>query len=153
MLIFNLGVLLSTGVLKTSHPVRLGGLLVAVAVTNSIFLGKLLSSWLFYILFLVFLGGVIVVLLFMVLICRHEKFFYVERVNGVYYGLAVLLVYPFMVWEMGRGIRFSGLNLTLRLYQSEIILTFIIFILILVLCLISVVKIRRLESGPLVKRL
>lgn len=153
MLIFNFGVFLSTKVLNTSHPVRLGGLLVAVAISNSIFMGKLLSSWLFYMLFLVFLGGVIVVLLFMVSICGNEKFFYVETLKGGYYGAAVLIVYPLMVWEMGRGARFVNLNLTLSLYQSEIILGFIIFMLILVLCLIRVVKIRRLESGPLVKRL
>jgi hypothetical protein len=146
-------VLLSTRVLKTSHPVRLGGLLVAVAIINSIFLGKLLSRWLFYILFLVFLGGVIVVLLFIVSICGNEKFFYVEGSNGLYYILAVIVIYPFMLWEMGSGLRFVGLNLTISLYQSEMILGFVIFMLILVLCLIRVVKIRRLESGPLVKRL
>ena len=123
----------------------MGGLLVAVAIINSIFLGKLLSRCLFYILFLVFLGGVIVVLLFIVSICGNEKFFYVERSNGLYYILAVVAIYPFMLWEMGSGLRFVGLNLTISLYQSEMILGFVIFMLILVLCLIRVVKIRRFE--------
>ena len=131
----------------------MGGLLVVVAVVNSLFLGKILSSWLFYILFLVFLGGVIVVLLFIVSICGNEKFFYIEGPSGVYYFAAIIAVYLFINVEIDGGLRFTGLNLTLSLYQSEIALGFVIFILILVLCLIRVVKIRRLESGPLVKRL
>lgn len=140
-------------VLKASHPVSLGGILVVAAVLNSIFLGKLISRWLFYILFLVFLGGVIVVLLFIVSICGNEKFFYTGGlrwlsllvVGGVFCLLSLNSVTAY------RG--FRGLTITLTLYQSETIITFIIFILILVLCLIRVVKIRRLESGPLVKRL
>lgn len=131
----------------------MGGLLVAVSIFNSIFLGKLISRWLFYILFLVFLGGVIVVLLFIVSICGNEKFFYREGGTSVIFLPAMLVFYSLMNIEMVGGQRFSRLNITLRLYQSEIVLGFVVFILILVLCLISVVKIRRLESGPLVKRL
>ena len=145
--------MISVGVLKTNHPVRMGGLLVVAAVANSLFLGKLVSSWLFYILFLVFLGGVMVVLLFIVSICGNEKFFYSEGSNGIYYFLLIIARYLIINAEVGGGLSFTRLNLTLRLYQSEIALGFIVFMLILVLCLIRVVKIRSLESGPLVKRL
>jgi hypothetical protein len=136
-----------------SHPVSLGGILVVAAILNSLFLGKLISRWLFYILFLVFLGGVIVVLLFIVSICGNEKFFYTGGLGGL-----PLLVLGVGVARLSSNLTstyrsFNGLAITLTLYQSETALTFVMFILILVLCLIRVVKIRRLESGPLVKRL
>ena len=54
----------------------MAGVLVGIALIRAILLGKLGISWVFYLLALVFLGGVIVVLLFIVSVCANEKFFY-----------------------------------------------------------------------------
>ena len=102
---------------------------------------------------LVFLGGVIVVLLFMVSVCANEKFFFKNRRTpavgvGVWVLARLLLNKTTMITEA-----ISGISLPLVLYQREGIFSFIIFMGVLVLCIIRVVKIRKLESGPMVKRL
>jgi hypothetical protein len=144
---------LSRFVLKASHPVKIAGLLVIISLLRSLFLGKLMIRWLIYLLALVFLGGVIVVLLFIVSVCANEKFFFKGEppVLGL---LAAGVVLRFIINKtsvIGEGI--SGVATPLVLYQREGLFRFIIFIGVLVICILRVVKIRKLESGPLVKRL
>lgn len=139
--------------LKVSHPVTLAGLLLVLRVIRSIILGEVLCTWLFYLLALVFLGGVIVVLLFIVSICANDKF-----TSGNFYRSVAML----LVAVCGRGLvnsraslkrSFSNYLLRLRLYQRDCGILFVLFVIYLVLCLIRVVRIRKLEAGPLVKRL
>ena len=136
-----------------THPVNIAGILILIALLRSLFLGKLIIRWLLYLLALVFLGGVIVVLLFIVSVCANEKFFYKGN-NTKFLRAAVWLLGALAINKvslMAEGI--SGVRLPLVLYQSEGIFTFILFMRVLVLCMFRVVKIRKLESGPLVKRL
>jgi len=136
-----------------NHPVTLAGLLLAVSLAGSAILGLIGCRWLFYLLMLVFLGGVIVVLLFMVSICANEKFIF----SGVRYPLLMVVLTLSTLFRLnstaGPTGGFSGYLIRLRLYQTDCGIIFIIFMLYLVLCLISVVRISKLEAGPLVKRL
>ena len=136
-----------------THPVNIAGMLILIALISSLFLGKLIIRWMFYLMALVFLGGVIVVLLFMVSVCANEKFFFKNRRTpavgvGVWVLARLLLNKTTIITEA-----ISGISLPLVLYQREGIFSFIIFMGVLVLCIIRVVKIRKLESGPMVKRL
>lgn len=139
--------------LRVRHPVRMAGLLIVIAMITSIFLGKLIVRWVMYLLALVFLGGVMVVLLFIVSVCANEKFFYASKKSlAPAFLLALILCAPLRKTALIReGI--SGVRVPLVLYQSEGAFGFILFIRILVLCMLRVVKISKLESGPLVKRL
>ena len=143
----------SASVVVISHPASLAGLLIIVALLVRALLGAHSLSWFLYLLALVFLGGVIVVLLFMVSVCANEKFYASKGLKSAGFALVPLvggLVYnPVLNFSAGfRGFQFSG-----ALYEAERALPFIFFILILILCLVRVVGVRRLESGPLVKRL
>lgn len=105
----------------------------------------------FYILALLFLGGVIVVLLFIVSVCANEKFFFqpTNLTPLVFIGLRILIVLPFSAKQE----RFSQMNRALTAYQRINSLNFLIMVFRLILCIIRVVKISKLEAGPLVKRL
>ena len=145
--------ILSITLLYVSHPVMMAGVLIAVAIISSMLVGKISISWVFYLLALVFLGGVIVVLLFIVSVCANEKFFYYEGVNlGLFLFVAALTRFFLNKY---RGLRFELKRniLPSLLYQRDAACAFITFIAVLVLCIIRVVKIRKLESGPLIKRL
>ena len=100
-----------------------------------------------------FLGGVIVILLFIVSVCANEKFFKpdVSRRGLFFWGCLFLLLMCSPKLKLNQ--RFNGFQFSRVLYEAEGALAFILFMCVLILCLIRVVKIRRLESGPLVKRL
>jgi len=65
----------SASVVAVSHPASLAGLLIMAALIVRALLAIYSLRWFFYLLALVFLGGVIVVLLFMVSVCANEKFY------------------------------------------------------------------------------
>jgi len=93
------------------------------------------------------------VLLFMVSICANEKFIYSGR---SFTGVALVLISLILTISNSNGgpvEGFSNYFIRLRLYQTDCGLIFLTFILYLVLCLVRVVRIRKLEAGPLVKRL
>lgn len=137
--------------MNVSHPVRLGALLVRIALINSLTLGKIVRRWLFYMLALLFLGGVMVVLLFIVSVCANEKFFFqpVDFKPALLLGLRLIVIIPFSTKQE----RFSQINRALTVYQRANSFNFLIMVFRLILCIIRVVKISKLEAGPLVKRL
>ena len=145
--------ILSNRIFKARHPVRIAGLLVIISLLRSLFLGKLIVSWVIYLLALVFLGGVIVVLLFMVSVCANEKFFYRKGANAAPLLARWIILRLFISKTTLTSEGMSGVGVPLVLYQREGLFSFILFIGVLVLCMLRVVKIRKLESGPLVKRL
>lgn len=100
-----------------------------------------------------FLGGVIVALSFMVSVCANEKFFYTRFNKALGLTSILILVLFWLGLNINLSSRFSLRNLVVPLYQLEGCAGFVLLILVLVLCLISVVNIRKVESGPLVKRL
>jgi len=105
-----------------------------------------------YVLALVFLGGVIVVLLFIVSVCGNEKFFKDNKKRLV--SLMIIYVSLFICSPyISLSQRFRGFQLSSVLYETESALAFIILISLLILCIIRVITISSLESGPLVKRL
>ena len=112
-----------------------------------------MCSWLLYLLALIFLGGVIVVLLFIVSICANDKFIFNK---SSMLGVAGLLAFSRRVLTnptVRFKANFSNYFIGLSLYQSDCGMLFALFIGYLVVCLVSVVSIRKLEAGPLVKRL
>jgi hypothetical protein len=94
-----------------------------------------------------------VVLLFMVSVCANEKFYSGEGYEWA--PLAGLRLGGLAFLNPGVRFRegFSGFQLSSSLYEGERALPFVLFMRILILCLIRVVGVSSLESGPLIKRL
>lgn len=146
--IFTLSIILT----KISHPAYLASLLIRVAFFTSLFLGVEKLSWLIFLLVLVFLGGVIVVILFVVAVCGNEKIFFSQTFGPLIvfrYAVVLRALKPRIGVEEG----FINNQISNSLYQIDAARGYSLFMLILVLCLVVRVGVSKLESGPLVKRL
>ena len=137
----------SLSLLKVNHPAHLAAILVLRAFFSSLLLGKIVIRWLFYLLGLVFLGGVIVVLLFMVSVCANEKFFYTSEVKKVLFIPVLFLLYFFIQPFVGITNSFNSFNLAILLYEKDVALIFISLMLVLMLCLISLVIVSKENQG------
>merc|ERR1712150_157440 len=97
----------------------------------------------FYLLVLVFLGGVIVLIIYMNTLAINEKFlFYKVKTKSAYF-LMVLISIQILFYT----------NISINLYDSINMINLIFLILYLLLTLICVVKLVKFEYGPLIKRL
>ena len=141
---------LSLLILSVSRPISLAILLISSAMICSITAGLLFSSWIFYFLILIFLGGVIVVLIFITSVCTNTKLrpFIINR------GLLASLGFGWFLCSINIRINnYSNLNFCLRIYSLEGLLILVFLILSLLLCMVRVVNVVKLEYGPLVFRL
>jgi len=141
---------LSLLILSVSRPISLAILLISSAMICSITAGLLFSSWIFYFLILIFLGGVIVVLIFITSVCTNTKLrpFIINR------GLLASLGFGWFLCSINIMINnYSNLNFCLRIYSLEGLLILVFLILSLLLCMVRVVNVVKLEYGPLVFRL
>lgn len=137
---------------KANSPVYLAGLLLFFSGVRSLFLGKLLIRWVIYILFLVFLGGVMVVVLFIVSICNNEKFVFYP---ASFPELFIIFLFGLLIFNSSEKLSgsMSQFQISYALYERNNTAVFIFLILFLILCLIRVVRVTKKEYGPLVKRL
>ena len=143
-------VILSLIITIITRPISIRSTLLLISFCSAIVLGLNSRSWFFYFLFLVFLGGVIVLVLFIVRISSRVIITY-SPIRVSYLPLIVLLLSTTQTEIPNKS--FSAVSINLNLYQIESTTTIIILIIILLVCLICVVNIRKLERGPLIKRL
>ena len=153
IIILTLRVLIRFTLIRVRHPLMLAGLLILYALASSLILGKILIRWVFYLLILVFLGGVIVILLFMVSICGNEKIFYTKINYKLVSFTLILLLLNLRPLFTYLNQRFKSYQISLPLYQCDSLIMFVIFMLVLLLCMIRVIRVRKLEYGPIIKRL
>ena len=112
---------------------------------------SLSTSWFFYLLVLVFLGGVIVLIIYIRTLAANEKFKNLKS----YWGLSILLV-PFILKVPINLSHFkisSSMVSILSLYHYSNFSLLVFLILYLLLALVCVVKLIKFEAGPLIKRL
>jgi len=103
------------------------------------------------VLVLVFLGGVIVLVVYMCTLCSNEKF----RVSHYPRVLILLLAIRCVYWApvLPGGTLNSCIRGTPYLYEFSQIIGLVYLIGFLMLALVCVVKLVKFEAGPLVKRL
>jgi hypothetical protein len=135
------------------HPISVALLLLLFAAANSSLISFLYTSWGFYILMLIFLGGVIVVVIFIVSLCRNEKFSSPDK----FFPWNILALLGLIIWRLSCNKitlqPFSNNQIFLSLYQNDTRWCFMLVIATLILCIIRTVNLRKIERGPLVKRL
>jgi len=134
------------------HPLVLAFLLVGVSIITSVLCCSLSISWFMYMLILVFLGGVIVVILFIVSLCRNEQFFYN---NFLWVGLFIVFFILLRVINLHYKIiqRHSSYKIIIGIYRLDASCAFLFMAIMLLLCLFTAVNLRKVEIGPLVSRL
>ena len=102
---------------------------------------------------MVFLGGVIILIIYINTLAINEKFFFYKISNKFLY-LILFIVLAQIIFSKNF---FSKINLSnfiaIGLYESINFISLIFLILYLLLTLICVVKLVKFEYGPLIKRL
>lgn len=115
---------------------------------------KIRISWFFYLLVLVFLGGVMVIIIYISTLASNEKFFLSTSLANSLTAISILVVglvslkFKYLTSHTTVGIIASG-----SLYESGLMRRLIFIIVYLLLTIVSVVKLVKFESGPLVARL
>ena len=140
-------------ILFISHPIFFSLILIIRSIIIGLICIKFNLSWFFYLLVLVFLGGVIVLIIYINTLAINEKFFFYKFKFKLIY--IFILVIPLQLLFYKRGfIKINYSNyLSINLYRSINSVLLVFLILYLLLTLICVVKLVKFEFGPLIKRL
>merc|ERR1711872_1197098 len=123
----------------------------AVCCQRRTFFSKAFVFMIFYILVLVFLGGVMVVIIFIVSICSNEQLIFNRSTKGNILLISIPLMGTCALHPQISDHRNN--QIMLSLYQNDNSWGFVILIAILIICIISAIGLRKIEGGPLVKRL
>nr|QGX06385.1 NADH dehydrogenase subunit 6 [Sphaeronemoura hainana] len=152
---------------QMTHPLAMGIMLLAQTVFISILTGMMTQSfWFSYILFLVFLGGLLVLFIYVTSLASNEMFsmsmkILIPLIAGLG-SLSLLLLVMDQSFTAMKIMNLESLNIsTIFTYQEESInsltklyngptsLITLILVLYLFLALIAVVKITKINQGPL----
>lgn len=135
--------------LNCFNPISLAILLLIISLSTGIILSLTKSTWFIYFLCLVFLGGVIVVVMFIVSICSVNKFEYKKKIN------IIVILFALFLYSIERELEGCSINMVIlnSFYQNSSLYIYILLISLLILCIVRVISICKVEKGPISKRL
>nr|YP_009450457.1 NADH dehydrogenase subunit 6 [Stegobium paniceum]ARH10880.1 NADH dehydrogenase subunit 6 [Stegobium paniceum]QCI56379.1 NADH dehydrogenase subunit 6 [Stegobium paniceum]QDH12152.1 NADH dehydrogenase subunit 6 [Stegobium paniceum] len=154
MFLISLMLILSTLMFLTiNHPLMMVIMLIIISTLTAMKLGTLYSTfWLSYMLFLVLVGGMLIIFIYMTSIAPNEKF----KMNNKIF-ISIIMVFP--LWFMNDFYtNYMYMNNLLMKANEMMMMKYINFpnvflptmmILYLILTLIVVVKITKINMGPL----
>nr|YP_009185811.1 NADH dehydrogenase subunit 6 [Callicerus obscurus]ALO70434.1 NADH deshydrogenase subunit 6 [Callicerus obscurus] len=153
--------LLSLIFLFMNHPMSLGLTLLMQTLIISMITGMLaMNFWFSYILFLIMIGGMLVLFIYMTSIASNEMFSYSNKIFLMMSLMSFMLIILYMVMDMyflnlnyiffEQSTQFNNLHTNLTKYFNYPSMFIIFFMIIyLFITLIAVVKIIKIEYGPL----
>ena len=139
--------------LNLTHPISLGIVLIfyslLIGLTTIIFS----TPWFFYLLVLVFLGGVIILIIYISTLAANEKFMINRSFNYLAF-IFILLLRRIILNNYNYSNKSTyNFRIVINLYEysnRSISIFLIIYLLITIVCVVKLVK---FERGPLVGRL
>nr|YP_010620925.1 NADH dehydrogenase subunit 6 [Archiblatta hoeveni]WAX39256.1 NADH dehydrogenase subunit 6 [Archiblatta hoeveni] len=148
--------------MQMNHPLAMGLMLLIQTIIVCLISGLLSQSfWFSYVLFLMFLGGMLVLFIYVTSLASNEMF-YLSMKMGMFILLTMIpmlmynfnLNFPLYNMEMMNYMNIymtenEMLNLLMKLYNKPTNLITIMMALYLFLTLITVVKIVNISKGPL----
>ena len=142
--------MLSLILLKINHPLSLAYSLLATSIIRGLMIFKLRLSWLFYTLILVFLGGVMVIIIYITSLAANEKIIYYNKFSNLIImflgGSLFITLEPLSCLKVSSRFKVVGL-----LYEKAGGGVLILAACALLICIFSVIKLIKFERGPLVK--
>ena len=139
------------------HPLTLGFVILRISSFLSIILCKLVLSWFGYRIFLVYVGGILVMFSYVVALAPNITGFNTLFFIGL--GSCLFLVNLVLIYVVGFGglietdavsnLYVKGGSIVYGLFNSKNIIIIIFLLLILLITMIIVVKICYYRSGPL----
>nr|YP_010373913.1 NADH dehydrogenase subunit 6 [Coomaniella copipes]UPI13481.1 NADH dehydrogenase subunit 6 [Coomaniella copipes] len=163
MLLLTISIMLSFLFFFSTHPLTMGFILLMQSITISLISGlSNLNFWFSYILFLIMVGGMLVLFIYMTSIASNEKFNYSNYLMVMFFSLLMLMMITMIFME-----KFSHYNnisnmdiFTLNFsemwklplskyfnYPSNFML--LMLMIYLFVTLIAIVKITNPQEGPL----
>jgi len=139
--------------LSLTHPISLGIVLIfyslLIGATTIIFR----TPWFFYLLVLVFLGGVIILIIYIRTLAANEKFLMPGSFNYLL-PIIIILFRVFILNNYNYAIKSSlNIRIVINLYEYSNRRLSIFLITYLLITIVCVVKLVKFERGPLVGRL
>merc|ERR1712219_28871 len=136
-----------------SHPIFFSLILIFMALLVGILIISLSTSWFFYLLVLVFLGGVIILIIYISTLAANEKFVRPDFPSLLLFIVAGIFR-RFMLSSYNYTNKSSyNIRMLINLYEysnGSLSIFLIVYLLITIVCVVKLVK---FERGPLVGRL
>nr|QWB85919.1 NADH dehydrogenase subunit 6 [Epiglenea comes] len=164
IIFINLMISLSLIFIFLNHPLSFGLILLMQTILTALITGTMsYNFWFSYILFLIMIGGMLILFIYMTSIASNEKFKFSSKLTLMFYlslfptMLYMLDLYFFNImsnFDLNMYINNFSINLTLNKFinwpQNMIFMMMIIYLLI---TLIMIVKITNINYGPLRQKL
>nr|YP_011020628.1 NADH dehydrogenase subunit 6 [Anaxarcha graminea]WQH82619.1 NADH dehydrogenase subunit 6 [Anaxarcha graminea] len=160
-LLLSISMTLSIIFLFLNHPLSMGLILFLQAISMCLISGFMsLSFWFSYILLLIYLGGMLILFMYVTSLASNEMFFYSNKIllTMLFSPIIFIVMYyfalnfPMNLYEnMENSLTLNLLpnNFLLKMYNQPINMILILIASYLFLTLIAVVKIINIYKGPL----
>nr|AVE15560.1 NADH dehydrogenase subunit 6 [Odontomantis sp. JZ-2017] len=160
-LILSISMMLSIMFLFMNHPLSMGLILFLQAISMCLISGYMsLSFWFSYVLLLIYLGGMLVLFMYVTSLASNEMFIYSNKILLMMTILPItfILMYYYNMnfymnlyenLENSMALNMLKNNFLLKMYNQPINLLMIMIAAYLFLALIAVVKIINIYKGPL----
>nr|ASY98233.1 NADH dehydrogenase subunit 6 [Popa spurca] len=153
--------ILSIIFLFLNHPLSMGLVLFMQTISMCLISGSMsLSFWFPYILLLIYLGGMLVLFMYVTSLASNEMFFYSNKILTamIFFSIIFIMMYNLNInyfLNLNENMDFNYMmnslpkNFTLKMYNQPINMITIMIASYLFLTLIAVVKIIKIHKGPL----
>nr|ARH54153.1 NADH dehydrogenase subunit 6 [Bromius obscurus] len=145
-----------------SHPLSMGSILLMQTILVSLITGVMnLTFWFSYIMFLIMIGGMLIMFIYMTSTASNEKF--VMKTNNLILGsifiiiLMTMMINKYQTINMTKELMKFELNnnwmfTNVKYYMPNMSMLLISMMIYLLLALVMTVKMTKKESGPLRKK-
>nr|QWZ46424.1 NADH dehydrogenase subunit 6 [Stenomorpha consobrina] len=157
MILFSLNLLITMIFMSLTHPLSMGMMLLLQTLLISLITGNYsFNFWFSYILFLILIGGMMILFMYMTSIASNEKFYFNIKYLMFLLSLTLAFIIPSIYFNMNttnNEIIMQNLNMTMNQsfikyinHPSSMILIFMMMYLLLTM--IAAVKITNFKQGP-----
>lgn len=147
-------IIFSSLILVVTNPISMGLILIVQTITVIIFINKILpSSWFAIVMFIIIIGGLLIIFMYIRRIASNEKF--KTKINVVLILIIIIIISDEIIFnnqiiENQELLQRRNLNFSItKIYREKSIILTIILVLYLLLTIISVTKIVKHHKGPL----
>nr|QFU28815.1 NADH dehydrogenase subunit 6 [Curtos costipennis] len=164
MLTLNLIIMTTIMFMFTNHPMSMGMILLMQTILIAMWTGSMsMSYWYSYILFIVMVGGMLILFIYMTSIASNEKFKFNKKMMLIPIIITILMIYMIymdttinkinsMNSDTMMNMKFSSFKMSLNKFISyPLTIMSTMIIIYLLVTLIAVTKITNIMTGPLRK--
>nr|YP_009995256.1 NADH dehydrogenase subunit 6 [Ochthebius puncticollis]QNP09646.1 NADH dehydrogenase subunit 6 [Ochthebius puncticollis] len=158
MMFLMINIMISIMFLFMMHPISMGTMLLLQTILISLITGMLnFNYWFSYILFLIMVGGMLVLFIYMTSIASNEKFKFNTKLFMMFFIMMMLIMimsYTDLFINIMNNFNFNFMNkenylMLSKFYNKPSNLIMFMIIIYLFITLIAIVKITNFKMGPL----